>query len=153
MPEETRREVNPLYAVRKFQDVVSFADGYPILLIGKGSLADLNAKLENPVPMNRFRPNLVVENSESFAEDKWKKIKIGDTIFHLVKPSERCVITTVDQEKGVFGGKEPLKTLATYRLEKSATGQKILFGQNLIAESFGGKIKIGDKIEILTIKK
>lgn len=153
MPETTKREVNPLYAVRKSQDVVSFADGYPILLIGEGSLADLNEKLENPVPMNRFRPNLVVENSEGFAEDKWKKIKIGETIFHIVKPCERCVMTTVDQEKGVSDGKEPLKTLASYRLEKSATGQKILFGQNLIAEKFGETIKIGDKIEILTGNK
>lgn len=149
MPEETRRLVNPFYAVRKFQDIVSFADGYPVLLIGAGSLADLNSKLENPLSMNRFRPNLVVKDSDAFAEDTWKKIKIGETIFHLVKPCARCVMTTIDQETGVLDGKEPLKTLAKYRLVKSKGESKINFGQNLIAENFNEKIKIGDKIEII----
>ncbi len=153
MPEDSRRKVSPFYAVRKFQDVVSFADGYPVLLIGEGSLADLNSKLENPIPMNRFRPNLVVKNSDAFAEDTWKKIKIGETIFHLVKPCARCVITTIDQTNGISDGKEPLKTLATYRLVKRGGESKINFGQNLIAESVGEIIKIGDKVEILEAKK
>lgn len=153
MPEDSLRKVSPFYAVRKFQDVVSFADGYPVLLIGEGSLNDLNAKLENPIPMNRFRPNLVVNSSEAFAEDTWKKIKIGDTIFHLVKPCARCVMTTIDQQTGIADAKEPLKTLATYRLVKRADESKINFGQNLIAENVGGTIKIGDEIEILEAKK
>lgn len=149
MPEETRRKVNPFYAIRKFRDVVSFADGYPVLLIGEGSLTDLNSKLENPIPMNRFRPNLVVKNSAAFAEDKWKKIRVGEAVFHLVKPCARCVMTTIDQEKGVLNGKEPLKTLATYRLVKKRGESKILFGQNLIAEEAGLRVKMGDKVEIL----
>ena len=149
MPEDSRREVNPVYAVHKYQDVVSFADGYPVLLIGEGSLNDLNSRLENPLPMNRFRPNLVVKDSESFAEDGWKKIKVGDCVFHIVKPCERCVMTTVDQQNGVSDGKEPLKTLSTYRLVKKDGESKILFGQNLIAEKPGANLKIGDKIEIL----
>jgi uncharacterized protein len=154
MPEDSRRKVSPFYAVRKFRDVVSFADGYPVLLIGEGSLADLNAKLENPIPMNRFRPNLVVKDSAAFAEDDWKKVKIGDCIFHLVKPCARCVMTTIDQQTGVLQGKEPLKTLATYRLVKSKDGEsKINFGQNLIADSFGISVKLGDKVEILESKK
>jgi uncharacterized protein YcbX len=153
MPEETKRKVNPIYALRKFEDVVSFADGYPVLLIGENSLEDLNGRLENPLPMNRFRPNLVLKNSEAFAEDNWKTIKIGDAIFHLVKPCARCVITTINQEKGVSDSKEPLKTLAGYRLKKSVTGQKILFGQNLIAENFGARIRLGDKLEIIETKK
>lgn len=145
MPEETKRNVNPFYAVHKFKDTVSFADGYPVMLIGEGSLADLNAKLKLPVPMNRFRPNLVVAGSEPFAEDTWKKIRVGKTVFHLVKPCERCVITTVDQSTGEKGGKEPLKTLAIYRNRKG----KVLFGQNLIAENSGGIIRTGDAVEIL----
>jgi hypothetical protein len=149
MPEDTRRIVNPLYAVRKFQDVVSFADGYPVLLIGENSLANLNEKLKKPLPMNRFRPNLVVKNSEPFAEDNWKQIRIGETVFHLVKPCDRCVMTTVDQEKGEFDGQEPLRALSKFRLKKKSDGQKILFGQNLIAENFGATVKIGDEIEIL----
>ncbi len=148
MPDEARRIVNPFYAVKKYEDTVSFADGYPFLLIGENSLNDLNARLAAPLPMNRFRPNLVVRDADAFAEDNWKKIKIGATIFHLVKPCDRCVMTTIDQKTGISGGKEPLKTLADFRQK----GQKLLFGQNLIAENSGEKIKIGDKIEILETK-
>jgi hypothetical protein len=151
MNQNSHRPVNPVYAVTE-KDTVSFADGYPVLLIGEGSLADLNSRLENPLPMNRFRPNLVVKNSEAFAEDGWKKIKIGDSIFHIVKPCERCVMTTIDQSKGVSDGKEPLKTLATFRLVKKDGESKILFGQNLIAEKAGGTVRIGDKVEILETK-
>jgi hypothetical protein len=147
MPEEAKRTVNPFYAVRRFEDTVSFADGYPFMVIGQASLDDLNSKLETPVPMNRFRPNFVVAGSEPFAEDTWKKIRIGDTEFHVVKPSERCVITTVDQASGEKG-KEPLKTLNTYRNKKG----KVLFGQNLIAEKAGGTLRIGDPIEVLEVK-
>ena len=153
MPEESKRKVNPYYAIRKFQDIVSFADGYPVLLIGENSLNDLNEKLANPIPMNRFRPNLVVKGSDAFAEDNWKKIKVGEAIFHLVKPCARCVMTTTNQETGISDGKDPLKTLAKYRLKKSVSGQKISFGQNLIAENFGAKVRLGDKIEILETRK
>lgn len=153
MNENSKRIVSPYYAVRKYQDEVSFADGYPVLLIGENSLEDLNSRLENPVPMNRFRPNLVVKNAEAFAEDKWKKIRIGETVFHLVKPCARCVMTTIDQKTGISDGGEPLKTLANYRLVKRAGKSKINFGQNLIAENAGTKIKLGDKVEIIEIKK
>lgn len=149
----SKRLVSPYYAVRKYQDEVSFADGYPVLLIGENSLEDLNSKLEKPIPMNRFRPNLVVNNTEAFAEDKWKKIKIGESVFHLVKPCARCVMTTIDQETGTPDGKEPLKTLATYRLVKRGGKSKINFGQNLIAENPGAKIKLGDEVEILETGK
>lgn len=151
MPEETHRKVNYFYAVNK-DDHVSFADAYPFLLIGENSLADLNDKLENPVPMNRFRPNLVVSGSEAFDEDGWKKIKIGETVFHVVKPCARCVITTIDQSEGVKTGVEPLKTLASFRTPKRSIKKKILFGQNLIAEREGDVLRVGDKIEILETK-
>lgn len=152
MPEESIRKVNYFYAVHK-DDAVSFADGYPFLLIGENSLNDLNARLETGVPMNRFRPNFVVAGSEPFDEDDWKKIKIGDAVFHVVKPCGRCVITTIDQERGSFAGKEPLKTLATYRIPNRSVKRKINFGQNLIAETVGVKIKVGDKVEVLERKK
>ena len=168
MPETTKRRVSPFYAVRKFRDKVSFADGYPFLLIGEGSLEDLNKRIREclemelagkvpafqplpevpafqPFPMNRFRPNFVVGGSEPFAEDKWKRIRIGSTEFHVVKPCARCVITTVDQTSGEKTGKEPLKTLSAYR---SRNG-KVMFGQNLIAEKAGGTVRVGDAIEIL----
>ncbi|HEX6124803.1 MAG TPA: MOSC N-terminal beta barrel domain-containing protein [Pyrinomonadaceae bacterium] len=146
MPETTRRAVNPQYAVRKFVDTVSFADGYPFLLIGAASLDDLNSRLDQSVPMNRFRPNFVVEGSEPFEEDKWKRIRIGQTEFHVVKPSERCVMTTIDQTAGEKTGKEPLATLSSYRNRNG----KVLFGQNLIAESSGGILSVGDEVKVIS---
>jgi uncharacterized protein YcbX len=148
MPETTERKVNPDYAVRKFEDTVSFADGYPFLLIGEGSLADLNSRLDEPVPMNRFRPNFVVAGSEPFEEDIWKRIRIGSTEFHVVKPSARCVLTTVDQTTGQKNGKEPLKTLSTYRTRNG----NVLFGQNLIAETVGGTVHVGDGVEVVSVR-
>ncbi len=151
MPAEVRRKVSYFYAVNK-DDHVSFADGYPVLLIGAGSLADLNERLQTPVPMNRFRPNLTIENIEPFAEDSWKKISLGGTVFHVVKPCARCVMTTIEQESGEKQGVEPLKTLAEYRIPPRSRKRKILFGQNLIAEKAGGIIKIGDKLKVLETK-
>ena len=157
MPDETEREINPMF--RQNNEIVSFADGYPFLLIGENSLNDLNEKLETELPMNRFRPNLVVSDSEAFAEDHWKKIQIGETVFRSTKPCARCVITTIEQSVGEFDGKEPLKTLAEYRKAKDVfpnnyesldlTENSVLFGQNFVAENFGGKIKVGDEIKIL----
>ena len=148
MPDETNRKVNYFYAVHK-DDTVSFADAYPFLLLGETSLNDLNERLETPVPMNRFRPNFVVSESDSFAEDDWKKILIGKTVFHVVKPCARCAITTVEQSNGQKQGAEPLKTLAQFRIPKRSIKKKILFGQNLIAENVGETIKVGDKVEVL----
>jgi uncharacterized protein YcbX len=145
MPEGSHRAVSPNYAVRRFKDEVSFADGYPFMLLGEASLADLNSRLEAPVPMNRFRPNFVVSGSEAFAEDNWKVIKIGSTVFHVVKPCERCVIPTIDQFKGEKTGKEPIRTLSIYRTKN----KNVLFGQNLIAENPGETVRVGDTIEVL----
>lgn len=150
MPDETERKVNYLYKIAA-DDHVSFADGYPFMLLGENSLANLNEKLEEPLPMNRFRPNFVVSGSEGFAEDGWKKITIGNTTFNIVKPCERCVIPTIDQQKGIKTGVEPTKTLASFRTKKSIK-KKILFGQNLIAEKGGEVLRVGDKIEILETK-
>ena len=149
MPESTKRMVSPEFAVRVLEDHVSFADGYPFLLIGEASLDDLNTRLAEPVPMNRFRPNFVVAGAEPFEEDTWKRIRIGSTEFHLVKPCARCVLTTVDQVSGVKTGKEPLATLSGYR---NFDG-KVLFGQNLIAESVGGTVSVGDEVEVIEVRE
>ncbi|HEY9706973.1 MAG TPA: MOSC domain-containing protein [Oculatellaceae cyanobacterium] len=140
MPERSFRPVNPRYATNNEQ--VSFADGFPFLLISEASLEDLNQRLDEPVPMNRFRPNLVVTGCEAFAEDSWRSIRIGSIVFRVVKPCDRCTITTVDQALGIRG-KEPLQTLAKYRRSNG----KILFGQNLIPEKVG-LLHIGDAVEI-----
>jgi uncharacterized protein len=154
MPDDSEREVNPRF--NKGNEIVSFADGYPVLLIGENSLNDLNGRLKTKLPMNRFRPNLVVSGSETFAEDRWKRIRIGETVFRITKASERCVVTTVEQERGEFDGKEPLKTMAKYRSAKDVypdtfeglglAATSVLFGQNLIPEGFGDVISLNDEV-------
>ena len=140
MPDNSYRPVNSRYASHNQQ--VSFADGFPFLMISEASLQDLNERLDQPIPMNRFRPNLVVSGCEAFAEDSWRSIHIGSIPFRVVKPCERCLITTVDQAQGIRG-KEPLQTLAQYRLSNG----KILFGQNLIPAELG-TLQVGDSVEI-----
>ncbi len=142
MPDDSRRLVSPDHAAHE-GDLVSFADGYPLMLLSEASLADLNSRLEQPVPMNRFRPNLVVTGTEPFAEDSWKLIRVGSAVFHVAKPCARCVMTTINQETAERGT-EPMTTLAKFRL----FDQKILFGQNLIPEGTG-TISLGDTIEVL----
>ena len=123
---------------------VAFADAFPFLLISEGSLADLNRRLEHPLPMNRFRPNLVVRGCAAYAEDGWRQITIAGIVFHVVKPCSRCTTTTVDQGTGERG-REPLATLATYR----RVNNEVLFGQNLVHEGIG-QLAVGD--EVLVVK-
>lgn len=125
---------------------VSFADDFPYLLISEASLHELNSRLEQPVGMNRFRPNFVVSGTGPFAEDSWKYIQIGNVGFHVAKPCERCVLTTIDQQTGTKG-REPLKTLATFRKHE----HKVLFGQNLIGLQTG-TITEGNQIIISDFK-
>lgn len=148
MPESTHRAVDRDYAVRP-DDHVSFADAFPFLLIGLASLEDLNRRLDQPVPMDRFRPNLVVDGAAAFAEDGWKRIRIGEAEFEVVKPCSRCVMTTIDQRSGEKTGVEPLRTLASYRTVERNGAKKILFGQNLISPSAGSTIRVGDIVEII----
>jgi hypothetical protein len=138
MPESTKRLVDRDYAENK---IVSFADGYPFLIIGQSSLDDLNSRMEIRLPMNRFRPNFVFTGGKPFEEDSWKTFNIGKMIFRAVKPCARCVITTTDQETAQRAH-EPLLTLSMYR----KADNKVLFGMNLVCESTG-EVKIGDKIE------
>ncbi|HKE49313.1 MAG TPA: MOSC domain-containing protein [Rhodanobacteraceae bacterium] len=137
------RPVNPDYA--KPGDEVSFADAFPLLLISEGALDALNEKLAAPVPMLRFRPNLVVAHTAPHAEDGWKRIRIGAIEFDLVKPCSRCVFTTVDFEKGAFDPSgEPLRTLITYRRGERG----VTFGQNVIPRGTG-TLRVGDTVEVL----
>jgi uncharacterized protein YcbX len=141
MPSTTCRQVNQDFG--RPGDRVSFADGYPLLLTTEASLQDLNRRLESPVPMDRFRPNVVIDGTVPFAEDGWNRIRIGDTEFRVVKPCARCVVTTTDQRTGQRGA-EPLRELARFRTR----GGKVLFGQNLIHDG-KGPIRVGDPVEIL----
>jgi uncharacterized protein len=125
------------------KELVGFADGYPFLLTSVASLDDLNARMEKPVPITRFRPNLVIAGGEAFQEDTWSKIKIGEAIFRVAKPCSRCEMINVDQQTGERDV-QPLDTLGTYR--RHAKG--IWFGQHLVQETLG-TIRVGDKVEIL----
>ncbi|HLH62991.1 MAG TPA: MOSC domain-containing protein [Ktedonobacteraceae bacterium] len=144
LPEDATRPVDPRYAISQ-RDEVGFADGFPFLLITRASLDDLNARLKQPIPMNRFRPNIVVQNTSPYAEDTWRTIRIRDITFHIVKPCARCEIPTTDQTTAERG-KEPLKTLSTYR--HAVRG--VMFGQNLIHEQ-QGRIRLGDAVEIIEV--
>lgn len=128
-------------------DVVSFADGYPFLVVSEASLADLNSRLVQPLPMNRFRPNLVVAGCAAFAEDAWSRVRIGDVVFRNAGPCARCPITTTDQDTAERG-KEPLKTLATYRRDPGDPTD-VNFGTNLIHETKRGTVRVGDVVQII----
>ncbi|HET9913233.1 MAG TPA: MOSC domain-containing protein [Anaerolineales bacterium] len=138
-----KRRVNEEYAVNA-DDHTGFADGYPILLTSEEGLQDLNSRLETPVPMNRFRPNLVVKGGEPFAEDTWNRIKVGDVELAVVKPCVRCVVTTIDKET-LEQSKEPLKTLGKYRKHRLGA----IFGQNVIPLN-EGRIRLGMSVEVLS---
>jgi uncharacterized protein YcbX len=133
-------------------DLVSFADAEPFLAIGEASLAELNNRIQEngdePVPMNRFRPNIVVDDCDAFAEDGWARVRIGSVIFRNGGLCARCIITTTDQLTGARSGKEPLKTLATFRRDR-ADPSDVNFGVNLIHETKQGSVRLGDKIELL----
>ena len=147
MKPDFQRKLNPEYAISE-KDNVGFADGYPFLLIAQESLDGLNTRLDTPVPMDRFRPNIVIEGCNSFEEDSWQRIKINSIQFEVVKPCIRCIIPTIDQ-KSLKKTKEPLATLTTFR---HLSGKGILFGQNLIQHSIG-QISVGDQLTVLERKK
>ena len=126
-------------------ETVSFADGFPVLLTSAGSLADLNARLAVPVPMSRFRGNLVVEGAAAWAEDRWRLIRIGGAVFRVAKPCDRCLVTTIDQATGERPQRmEPLRTLGQFRQEERG----IMFGQNLVPVVLG-RVSVGDAVEVL----
>jgi uncharacterized protein YcbX len=140
------RHVHPANGTRE-NDEVSFADGYPVLLIGSASLTDLNQKLATPVAMSRFRTNIVASTATAFEEDDWQRVRIGEVEFDVVKRCARCVFTTVDPLSGQRDATgEPLATLRSYRLDKGERG--VMFGVNLVPRGTG-VIETGTPIEVL----
>lgn len=144
MPDTVERKVDPCYA--KNNENVSFADGYPFLIISQTALDNLNEKLEVPITMKRFRPNFVITGTLPHAEDDWTAFQVGNIGFEIVKPCSRCVLTTIDPETADKGS-EPLKTLAGYR----RFNNKILFGQNVVTQQTG-IINQNDEVIILAAK-
>lgn len=123
----------------------SLQDATPFHLTSEDSLADLNARMASPIPMNRFRPNLVVRGAPPYAEDAWKTISIGETTLRWIKPCTRCVATTTDHETGERMRREPLATLARYR----RVGAQVEFGHYLVADTWGERLTVGDPVEII----
>lgn len=143
VPASRARQVDTAYA--QPGDKVGFADGFPLLLIGQASLDDLSARVGRPLEMLRFRPNLVIEGAEPYAEDDWGRLRIGDVELERVKPCSRCAIPTLDPQTGMRShDAEPLRTLATYR--RDADG--VYFGQNLVLRS-GGVLEVGMPVVLL----
>jgi uncharacterized protein YcbX len=149
LDDPTVRHPNPRYT--RPDDVVSMADGYPVLLAAEESVAQLNDWIaagshpdEGPVPMIRFRPNLVVQGAPAFAEDGWRRLRIGAATFRAVKGCDRCVLTTIDPDTAEKG-KEPIATMARHRRWDGATW----FGMNLVPDSPGVGIHVGDQVEVL----
>lgn len=132
-------------------DRVNFADGYPFLIVSEASLANLNDRLvergAEPVPMNRFRPNFVVQGCGAFAEDTWPRFTIGNVLFRAGGPCGRCAVTTTDQVTGERG-LEPLRTLGEYR-RNAADRTSVDFGQNLIHVTKSGSVRVGDEVRLV----
>jgi uncharacterized protein YcbX len=141
IPDDSIRLVDDNYA--SAGETVGFADAFPILLISQASLDDLNSRLETAVPMNRFRPNLVVSGCEPFAEDSWSRIRVGEVEFDLVKPCDRCVMPSIDQNTAQRDTNIN-RVLASYRRRDG----KIYFGQNLLYHKMG-KLQLSSPIEVI----
>ncbi|MFI4914308.1 MAG: MOSC domain-containing protein [Steroidobacterales bacterium] len=124
-----------------------FSDGFPLLVIGRASLADLNSRLPRALPMNRFRPNIVLEGLEPYGEDRVDELYDGPLRLKLVKPCTRCRITTTDQDTAALDGEEPLRTLKTYRYDTQLRG--VIFGQNtIIIQGAGGTLRRGQSLQV-----
>lgn len=145
MPDSTKRRVDSRYVSNK--EITAFTDDFPYLAIGQSSLDELNSRLPNPIPMDRFRPNIVVAGGAPFEEDEWALFLVKDLQFFGSKLCGRCTVTTIDQQHAI-AGKEPLRTLATYR----TFNKKVYFGQYLVHKG-EGLVSIGDSVEIVSRKK
>jgi uncharacterized protein YcbX len=143
MPDTTRRAVNPAFS--RAGDIVGFADAYPVLLIGEASIADLNPRLNEPVPIDRFRPNIVVSSREPFIEDQWGELEIGSALLCGTKACDRCSVPTIDQLTGQSMGPEPIRTLSRYR----RFGDRVYLGQNLTVRRTG-RIALDDLVSVKT---
>lgn len=142
---QARNRIDPQFSPRVDAET-AFTDGYPIMAVLQESLDDLNTRLAEPIPMERFRPCLVVSGAAAWSEDNWKTVDFGGLCCDVVKPCARCVVTTTDQLSGVrHPRQEPLRTLATFR---TIPGVGAIFGQNLVPRGTG-VLRVGDPVELM----
>lgn len=140
MPDESRRLADARYAGAG--KPIGFADGFPFLIVNRASLDELNSRLENPVDIRRFRPNIVISGAQAWEEDQWPGIIAGMVAFNLVKPCSRCLITTVDPDTGLRNTDlQPLRTLGSYRREPDG----VMFGINAVHQG-SGPVTVGDPV-------
>ncbi len=142
MPNETKRNIDDRFSVNN--EITSFSDGFPILIIGQESLNDLNNKLAEKIEINRFRPNIVFKGGNAFDEDNFLDFSINNMQFKGVKLCSRCIMITINQVTGISSA-EPLKTLATYR----TVNNNVMFGKNVIALQTNGFVQINDELKLL----
>ena len=142
MPDSTHRQTDLEWSEEG--DQVSFADGYPILILSEASVASINDRLEQPLPADRYRANVILAGPAAWEEDSWSHVHLGDVPIRVVKPCGRCIVTTTDQQTGERG-KEPMQTLATWRKQDG----KVRVGMNCIPASEGGIIRVGDPITVI----
>jgi uncharacterized protein YcbX len=141
-PRECNREWT-----RETRAITEFSDGYPVLVISRASLAELNARLPKELPMARFRPNLVIDGVDAYDEDRMHEISTDEVTLRIVKPCTRCSITTTDQERGALDGVEPLATLKKYRFDRELGG--VCFGQNaIVVKGVGADLRVGQKLDV-----
>jgi uncharacterized protein YcbX len=143
----TPRECSPEWTPGT-RAVTEFSDGFPILVISRASLADLNSRLPMPLPMERFRPNVVIDGVDAYDEDRIHELRAGEVTLRIVKPCLRCSITTTDQQLGALDGIEPLAALKTYRFDHVLHG--VAFGQNaIIVDGAGASLRVGQDFEVV----
>ena len=142
MPNETKRNIDDRFSVNN--EITSFSDGFPILIIGQESLNDLNNKLAIKIEINRFRPNIVFSGGNAFDEDNFLDFSINNIQFKGVKLCSRCIMITINQATGISSA-EPLKTLATYR----TVNNNVMFGKNVIALQTNGFVQVNDELKLL----
>jgi uncharacterized protein YcbX len=125
----------------------AFSDGFPLLVANAASLVELNSRLREPLPMNRFRPNIVIDGIGPWTEDRIDTLNAGGLSLKLVKPCTRCVIPTTDQASGVRGSDEVLRELHAYRYDARLRG--VTFAQNaVIVTGVGQRLQVGQRFEI-----
>ncbi|KAG5187521.1 hypothetical protein JKP88DRAFT_271804 [Tribonema minus] len=149
------RGTDPAYGRGFF---TAYSDGFPLLLASEESLEDLNARLAQPIGMERFRPNVVVEGMGAWAEDAWTKVAVGDVVMRVVKPCDRCQVPTIDQSTGTKTGAEPTATLRAFRtgahlgMADEKVASAVFFGQNVLHEGGRGALRVGDRVEVLRVR-
>ncbi len=150
MADDVHRRLDPKY-VKDPAPQTGFSDAYPVLVVNEASLRELNSRLEQPVPMNRFRPNVVVRGLPPWVEDGWRRIRLGGLEFDAVKPCARCVTITTDQFSGAHPtGSAPLTVLASYRTLPELGA---IFGMNLVPRLNAGTLRVGDALAVLPVER